>query len=296
MAATPRYRNFTITVNNPTPEDVEKLETINCTYIVYGNEVGESGTPHKQGTIIFKNGKTLSAAIKSLPRRAHVEVCKHLFKSVEYCKKDGDFVERGEAPVDKKDKAERAGEGNAKRWRELRLAAEENRFDDIDDKDRFVHYRALEYFRSEGAKRMKLPDTEERMEWYYGPSGTGKSRKARSENPAAYLKMCNKWWDGYADEDCVIIEDFDKKHDVLAHHMKIWGDRYDFLAEHKGGAKRIRPKKIIVTSNYHPKDIWTQVADLEPILRRFKCVHFGSITMKEKEPIANLETQYNNRI
>ena len=292
MAATPRYRNFTITVNNPTPEDVEKLETIKCTYIVYGNEVGESGTPHKQGTIIFKNGKTLSAAIKSLPKRAHVEVCKHLFKSIEYCKKDGDFIERGEPPKTKEDQ----GNMEKERWANFISLAEQDRLEEIDPKDRVKHYRAAEYFRSEGAKKRRLEDTEERMEWYYGPSGTGKSRKARSENPAAYLKMCNKWWDGYADEDCVIIEDFDKRHDVLAHHLKIWGDRYDFLAEHKGGAKRIRPKKIIVTSNYHPKDIWVQVADLEPILRRFKCVHFGSITMKEKEPIANLETQYNNRI
>ena len=292
MAHTPKYRNFTITVNNPTEEDVTLLDTVPCKYIVYGNEVGESGTPHKQGTIIFKSQKTLSAAIKSLPRRAHVEVCKHVFKSIEYCKKDGDFIERGEPPKTKEDQ----GNMEKERWANFISLAEQDRLEEIDPKDRVKHYRAAEYFRSEGAKKRRLEDTEERMEWYYGPSGTGKSRKARSENPAAYLKMCNKWWDGYADEDCVIIEDFDKKHDVLAHHMKIWGDRYDFLAEHKGGAKRIRPKKIIVTSNYHPKDIWTQVADLEPILRRFKCVHFGSITMKEKEPIANLETQYNNRI
>ncbi|AXQ65767.1 MAG: helicase [Cressdnaviricota sp.] len=292
MAHTPKYRNFTITVNNPTEEDVTLLDTVPCKYIVYGNEVGESGTPHKQGTIIFKSQKTLSAAIKSLPRRAHVEVCKHLFKSIEYCKKDGDVIERGEPPKTKEDQ----GNMEKERWANFISLAEQDRLEEIDPKDRVKHYRAAEYFRSEGAKKRRLEDTEERMEWYYGPSGTGKSRKARSENPAAYLKMCNKWWDGYADEDCVIIEDFDKKHDVLAHHMKIWGDRYDFLAEHKGGAKRIRPKKIIVTSNYHPKDIWTQVSDLEPILRRFKCVHFGSITMKEKEPIANLETQYNNRI
>ena len=292
MPTTPKYRNFTFTVNNPTEEDVTLLDTVPCRYIVYGNEVGDSGTPHKQGTIIFLNQKTLSAAIKSLPKRAHVEVCKFLFKSIEYCKKDGDFTERGEHPITPKEK----GTMEKERWQTFIDLAEQDRLCEIDPRDRVKHYRAAEYFRSEGAKKRRLEDTEERMEWYYGPSGTGKSRKARSENPAAYLKMCNKWWDGYADEDCVIIEDFDKRHDVLAHHLKIWGDRYDFLAEHKGGAKRIRPKKIIVTSNYHPKDIWIQNVDLEPILRRFKCTHFGSITMKEKEPIANLQNQRNNRI
>ncbi len=270
MTEQPKYRNFTITVNNPTEEDVTLLDTIQCKYIVYGNEVGESGTPHKQGTIIFKSGKTLSAAIKSLPKRAHVEVCKDLHSSIAYCKKDGDIIERGTPPLTQKEK----GNMEKQRWKHLREAAEEDRFEDINDRDRVHHYRALEHFRTQGAKKLKLADTECQHLWYYGTTGTGKSRKAREENPDAYLKMCNKWWDGYDNQECVIIEDFDVRHDVLAHHIKIWGDRYPFLAEHKGGARKIRPKKIIVTSNCHPKDIWMKVVDLEPILRRFKTIEF----------------------
>lgn len=132
----------------------------------------------------------------------------------------------------------------------------------------------VEEFRSQVKQRQNLIDSEVQHEWYYGKTGTGKSRKAREENPGLYPKMCNRWWDHYKGQDVVLIEDFDKEHSGLCHHLKIWGDRYPFLAEHKGGATQIRPKKIIVTSNYSPEEIWENEKDLEPIKRRFKLKRF----------------------
>ena len=166
------------------------------------------------------------------------------------------------------------GEKEKRKWKEIREAAEEGRLDDIPEDIRFLQPRLIEYHHSRALKKRKLEDTEEQHLWYYGASGTGKSRKAREENPTAYLKMCNKWWDDYLQQEVVIIEDFDRKHEVLCHHLKIWADRYPFPAEIKGGKIDIRPSKIIVTSNYHPREIWSDPSDLEPILRRFKVIHF----------------------
>ena len=89
--------------------------------------------------------------------------------------------------------------------------------------------------------------------------------------------MNNKWWDGYDNEEVVIMEDFNMeqaKH--LAHHLKIWADHYPFMAERKGGSMLIRPKKIIVTSNYHPEEAFGEdkTGSLEPIMRRFKMHHY----------------------
>lgn len=263
-----RYQNYCFTQNNY--PNTNLVDTIDCQYIVYGKEVGDSGTPHLQGFIRFKTVKSLKSAIKLLPG-CHVEVTKNLQASIIYCKKEGDFTERGDPPKTQKEK----GETEKRKWKEIRLAAEDGRLDDIPEDIRFKNLHLIEAHRQKKLRTRTLVDTEEKHLWYYGEPGTGKSRKAREDNPEAFLKTCNKWWCGYEDEDIVLIEDFDKKHEVLAHHMKIWGDRYPFPAEVKGGSIKIRPKQIIVTSNYHPKDIWEDCRDLDPILRRFKCHHFS---------------------
>jgi hypothetical protein len=123
---------------------------------------------------------------------------------------------------------------------------------------------------------MKAPEPHPHLEgeWHVGPSGTGKSRGVREKYPGAYYKMCNKWWDGYQGEETVVIEDIDKVHSVLGHHLKIWGDHGAFLAETKGGAMMIRPKRIVVTSNYEIEEIWQDRETIEPIMRRYKTIHY----------------------
>lgn len=111
-------------------------------------------------------------------------------------------------------------------------------------------------------------------EWHYGPTGTGKSSTVRKENPIFYHKIPNKWWDGYKDQEVVIIDDFGEEHSCLGYHLKIWADHYPFTAEVKGTTISLRPSKIIVTSNYHPSQIWAKQEQLQPILRRFKMIEY----------------------
>ena len=112
--------------------------------------------------------------------------------------------------------------------------------------------------------------------WYLGPTGTGKSRAVRARWPNLYNKPLNKWWCSYQGEDTVLLDDYGKDHAILGNHLKNWADHYPFIAETKGAGQTIRPKRIVVTSNYHPDDIWQDKQMLEPILRRFKisyCEH-----------------------
>lgn len=267
-----KSRNWCFTINNYTEEELNRIkESDRYRYVVVGKEVGESGTPHLQGFVCFKNACRMTSVKSIVGGRAHLEIAKgSVEQNFAYCSKDGDYLESGERPASQADK----GAANKKRYADAWEAAVEGRIDDIDADLRIRHYSTIKRIRMDKIAEREMTDTEDTMEWYYGGSGTGKSRKARTENPTAYLKMCNKWWDSYVDQEIVLIEDFDAKHAVLIHHLKIWADRYPFLAEIKGGSVKIRPRKIIVTSNYHPNQIWTEASDLEPILRRFHLTHF----------------------
>lgn len=90
------------------------------------------------------------------------------------------------------------------------------------------------------------------------------------ENEVFYLKMNNKWWESYEGQDVVLIEDVGMTHTWMGDFLKIWADRYGFRAEIKNDSTVLRPKKIVVTSNYTPAELWPDKNVHDPILRRFK--------------------------
>lgn len=107
-----------------------------------------------------------------------------------------------------------------------------------------------------------------------GQPGTGKSLGARLRWPGLYNKPLNKWWTEYAGQETVLLDDFSKEHACLGTHLKHWADHYPFTAESKGGGSVIRPKRVVVTSNYSVAEIWEDQSMREAIYRRFKLVTF----------------------
>ncbi|AGC84158.1 putative replication-associated protein 2 [Cyclovirus roach] len=87
--------------------------------------------------------------------------------------------------------------------------------------------------------------------YYWGPTGTGKSRRslmeATSIEGGIYYKPRGEWWDGYHQQDNVIIDDFYGwiKWDEL---LKIC-DRYPYKVPVKGGYEEFTSRRIWITSN-----------------------------------------------
>lgn len=105
-------KHWVFTINNFTPEDVTRLDSLplageagpspgptTVRYLVYGRETGEAGTPHLQGYVHF-NGRIRFNQVKALVGNgAHLERMRGSPKqAADYCKKDGQFTEKGDAP------------------------------------------------------------------------------------------------------------------------------------------------------------------------------------------------------
>jgi len=268
-------KHWMITINNPTDADRDNLERLkpSTNYWVIGLETGESNTPHLQCFFSLKKGLRMSA-LKALVPRAHLDRANGTAKQAsDYCKKDGNFTEGGDlSQCLQRGAAGRKSQDQA--YAKVIEQAKKRQFDEIEPTLLLRHYSAIKRIAQDHpANPPDAPDVT--GHWYYGPPRTGKSATARHENPGFYDKPCNKWWDGYAGQDVVIIDDFDLNHKVLGHHVKRWLDRYSFPAEVKGTTIQIRPIKVIITSNYTPEEIWHEDPTLAAAVRarcRFK--HF----------------------
>ena len=282
----PRTTNVVFTINNPYEECEAYLESIcdgeSVTYVCFGRETGESGTFHLQGFLRSSLQHPHSWFRDVIGIGAHIEFARGTCEEcITYCEKDGDFVEFGRRPLSPKEK----GAATRETWKQTIEAAKRGRLDEIEPEHYVKYYRTLCTIKKDHMAK-PADATSVTGIWYYGAAGAGKSRKARDDYPDAYLKMANKWWDGYQDHEFVILDDLDKKHDCLGHHLKIWADRYSFIAETKGGAVIIRPKFIVITSQYSIEDIWEDQETREALHRRFKVTHILNYNGPPAQPVA----------
>lgn len=103
MPRAPQFRNFTFTVNNYAEGSIEALKAIALfKYVVVGKEKGEEETPHLQGyaQCVKKTSATkINEAIEqACGNKPHTERARGNWQqNYDYCTKDGDFEEWGEA-------------------------------------------------------------------------------------------------------------------------------------------------------------------------------------------------------
>jgi len=125
--------------------------------------------------------------------------------------------------------------------------------------EQYIHYnRGIE--RTIGLLS-KPRDFKTEVFWYYGSTGSGKSRAASDEAPSAYWKNpVNKWWDGYQGEEDVIIDDYRPDFCTFSSLLRLF-DRYPMQVEAKGSSVQFVAKRIFITTPKNPNDTWSNRSD-----------------------------------
>lgn len=262
-----KHRSYCFTINNYTNLDIAYvvcLDEYPIKYMIAGFEVGEEGTPHIQGYVQYVNPRSFQSVSRSLPR-ANLRVADgDAHSNFIYCSKDKEYYEVGKCPP----KAGHRTDLDA-----VRETLDNGTIEDFADQ----HFGAfLRYGRM--AKEYKFMKMKHRTEppkvtWVYGPTGSGKTSFACSDTKSFYIKDGTQWWDGYEQQETIVIDDFDGEwpfRDLLR-----LLDRYPYQGQIKGGYVKINSKNIIITCDRSPAEVYDHIdGNLRAqILRRIHTVY-----------------------
>lgn len=102
----PQSTRWCFTINNPSEDEISSLRRLQVDgpnapvrFLIFGREIGDSGTPHLQGFIIFNRRLRLTSVRLCVSQRGHFEIARGSDEQArDYCRKDGDFEEFGSFP------------------------------------------------------------------------------------------------------------------------------------------------------------------------------------------------------
>jgi len=262
-----RHRAWCFTINNPTSADDFGIIQLmkKAKFGIVGKEKGElNGLPHYQGYVQLQNAMKFEALQKYIPR-AHIEIAGGTPEQNEtYCAKQGDYKVYGEK-----------GSGQGKR-NDIKEIANLIKSGDITLMDIMFDYpdMYLKYSRSfEKMFNAVQPhrDTPPQVYWLWGLAGTGKTRFVVDKFGAdkVYMKDGTSWWDGYSQQEAILIDDFDNN--IPYRTLLRILDRYRYQGQVKGGYVNINSPYIYITCEWPPEHYW-QGNELDQVKRRLTSV------------------------
>lgn len=247
MSHSGRYRNWVFTWNNPEADDYQTILNLKTRYCIFQKEVGESGTPHYQGTLCFGELLRFKSMKKLLPK-CHFEPCADLEASINYCKKPEGRVD---GPWETGCKPSQGARNDIKKVADMAKAGKSIKEIATEEPVIFIKFH-------KGIEKLREVFALERnwameVNVYTGTTGTGKTKMAFEKCKNPYMKPQGDWWDGYDGHEDVIIDDFTCDMPI-AFLLKVL-DRYPMHVPIKGGFRSLVAKRIFLTSNI-PLEEW----------------------------------------
>ncbi|AXH75991.1 MAG: putative viral replication protein [Circoviridae sp.] len=276
-------KGWCFTLNNYTEENIQQLRDLYdpdnehslFSYLIFGKEVGEQGTPHLQGFVFLSTRKRFNWIHTKLPGGCHIEGANGTpHQNRTYCSKDGAFEEFGDCPGGQGARTDLASA--------CELVRDGKRLRDLVDTHPTVvvkYYRGLSVLRG---LRCREPRPKPFVTVYWGEPGAGKTYGSRSlaqslfETGEIYNHRGGKWWQDYDGEKCIVHDDFTGASISVATWCRLFNTE-PFCVETKGGSAWCEFTHAILTSN-SPPSLWWRVCAVRKraALRRIdRCVFIG---------------------
>lgn len=269
-----KIRSVCFTLNNYTEQDVEHIKEGPFKFLVFQRETGANGTPHLQGYAQGKGSIAWNTWKRLLTDRAAFFAAKGTPReNYDYCTKE-DTRDAGTVPFVRGVIPQPGQRTDIEGLVSLAKDPTKRMRDIIDSNgEGFVrYYKGIDRVRSIFSEPRRF-QTE--VLWFYGSTGTGKSRLADSLAPDAYWKSNDKWFDGYdpIEHDDIIIDDFRSNFHTFNFILRLF-DRYPMQVEIKGGTTNFRAKRIFVTTSKHPLQTWETRSEeaLDQLIRRLSVI------------------------
>lgn len=254
-------RCWTFTLNNYTEKDVQMFKDFEKKYLSMGREIGESGTPHLQGCIIWLRNYTFKSLKKLVPK-AHWEKAREI-DCMNYTFKDQDYYlednRRQGQRTDLLGVADRLNTGG------LQSVIDEN------PREYIKYHSGIEKL---AFRKQKDRDFKPEVFWLYGKTGTGKTRYVfENEKDIWFSGRDLKWWDGYENQEAVIFDDFRRDFCTFHELLRIL-DRYPYNVNVKGGFRKFNSKRIYITTCFHPQELYDTREDIQQLIRRIDVIKY----------------------
>lgn len=232
--------------------------TDRLTYLIYGlEECPKTKLLHWQGYL----ESDLKLSLKQVQKiigddTAHCENAREDGRTnLNYCDKDGIYLEYGTYKR----------QGSRSDIKELIELIKEKKSNsellELMPSQTFMYSKHIEKVRHTlQADRTEAP----KVIWIHGPAGCGKTSYVADKHPDYYVKDNSKWWDGYEQQEAILIDDYETPKEGLTYKelLRLF-DRYKYQGQTKGGYVKINSPYIYITHTEPPEIVFGYKDDPE---------------------------------
>lgn len=247
-------KSWVFVINNYTEDDITCVKAVPCQRIVCFTEVGESGTPHLSGAVIFTRNIRMKAVCTALGGRASCHKMKGTWAQQDY------HIKEGRTMIRMEDNSKQGQRTDLKRFYSDIMEGKDEEQIAVDNLGAYCKY-------TKAYNRLCfLRDKKRARKWrdvkvivLSGKTGHGKTKRAMDDGAYLWSPCKPEWWDGYDRDDVICIDEFYGQ--IPISRLLRLLDGHPVRLPVKGGFTWAMWTKVYITSNVKVEDWYLGVPE-----------------------------------